>query len=123
MVLDRDATISEAFYSPDGAWLVFRDGTDVAGIHGRLVGTVAGQGDIFAMRTDDGTVVPLVATDFVDHSPTLSPDGRWLAYVSSITGRPEVYVSPFPDTGSGRQQRALLPQRRRRDGGGGCEHG
>jgi Tol biopolymer transport system component len=104
MVLDRDATISEAFYSPDGAWLIFREGTDVAGIHGRLVGTVAGQGDIFAVRTDDGTVVPLVATDFVAHSPTLSPDGRWLAYVTSLTGRPEVYVSPFPDTGSGRQQ-------------------
>ena len=76
----------------------------MAGIDGRLVGTVQGQGNIFAMRTDDGTVVPLVATDFTDHSPTLSPDGRWLAYVTSITGRPEVYVSPFPDTDSGRQQ-------------------
>jgi Tol biopolymer transport system component len=104
MVLDREATISEAFYSPDGAWLVFREGTDVAGTHGRLVGTVGGQGDIFAMRTDDGTVVPLVATDFLAHSPTLSPDGRWLAYVADLTGRSEVYVSPFPDTGSGRQQ-------------------
>jgi len=104
MVLDRNATISEAFYSPEGAWLLFREGTDVAGIDGRLGGTVAGEGHIFAMRTDDGTVLPLVATDFVDHSPTLSPDGRWLAYVTSITGRPEVYVSPFPDTDSGRQQ-------------------
>ena len=56
------------------------------------------------MRTDDGTVISLVATDFLDYSPALSPDGRWLAYVTSLTGRPEVYVSPFPDTGSGRQQ-------------------
>ena len=29
--------------------------------------------------------------------PTLSPDGRWLAYVSNTTGRFEVYVRPFPE--------------------------
>jgi serine/threonine-protein kinase len=28
--------------------------------------------------------------------PTLSPDGRWLAYISSESGREEVYVVPFP---------------------------
>ena len=27
----------------------------------------------------------------------LSPDGRWLAYVSDESGRPEVYVQTFPD--------------------------
>lgn len=30
----------------------------------------------------------------------LSPDGRWLAYMSSESGHPEVYVEPFPQTGS-----------------------
>jgi serine/threonine-protein kinase len=29
--------------------------------------------------------------------PNFSPDGRWLAYCSSETGRPEVYVRSFPD--------------------------
>src|SRR5574341_1469887 len=29
----------------------------------------------------------------------LSPDGRWLAYVSSESGRTEVYVRPFPGLG------------------------
>jgi Tol biopolymer transport system component len=28
-----------------------------------------------------------------------SPDGRWLAYMSSESGKPEVYVEPFPSTG------------------------
>jgi hypothetical protein len=28
-----------------------------------------------------------------------SPDGRWLAYTSDETGRPEVYVRPFPGPG------------------------
>jgi len=30
---------------------------------------------------------------------SLSPDGRWLAHVSSASGRPEVYVRTFPDEG------------------------
>jgi serine/threonine-protein kinase len=34
----------------------------------------------------------------------LSPDGRWLAYHSSESGQPEVYVRPFPNTDSGRWQ-------------------
>ena len=29
-----------------------------------------------------------------------SPDGRWLAYMSTESGKPEVYVEPFPPTGS-----------------------
>lgn len=29
----------------------------------------------------------------------MSPDGRWVAYNSSESGRPEVYVVPFPPTG------------------------
>lgn len=28
--------------------------------------------------------------------PTLSPDGRWVAYCSDVTGAYEVYVKPFP---------------------------
>ena len=28
--------------------------------------------------------------------PQLSPDGRWMAYVSDVTGSPQVYLRPFP---------------------------
>ena len=31
---------------------------------------------------------------------TLSPDGRWLAYVSDESGSNEVYVRPFPNVDS-----------------------
>ena len=41
-------------------------------------------------------------TEFGARSPTLSPDGRWLAYVSNEAGREEIYVRPFPDADSGR---------------------
>ena len=35
-----------------------------------------------------------------EHSPTLSPDSRHLAYVSNQSGQDEVYVRPFPDVES-----------------------
>ena len=93
LVLHTETTLAEGLYSPDGAWLVFRQGD-----------TRVGEGDIYAMRPGvDSTVVSLVATEFLDYSLRLSPDGRWMAYVSNATGRNEVYVSPFPDAGSGRQ--------------------
>src|SRR5262249_17822522 len=40
-------------------------------------------------------------TQFFDYVPKFSPDGRWLAYVSSEEGRQEVYVRPFPAPASG----------------------
>ena len=33
-----------------------------------------------------------------------SPDGRWLAYVSNESGRPEVYVRPYPTVDAGKWQ-------------------
>jgi len=46
--------------------------------------------------------VPLLNTRFDEHSPQLSPNGRWLAYVSSESGRSQVYVRPFPNLTDGR---------------------
>jgi eukaryotic-like serine/threonine-protein kinase len=31
---------------------------------------------------------------------TISPDGRWVAYIAHEAGRPEVFVAPFPWTGT-----------------------
>lgn len=49
----------------------------------------------------DSAAVLLVATEFLERSPALSADGRWLAYASDASGRSEIYVRPFPDVGSG----------------------
>jgi Tol biopolymer transport system component len=37
-------------------------------------------------------VVKLVATEAIERSPVLSPDGKWLAYLSNIGGRVNVWV-------------------------------
>ena len=92
LVLDREATIQEAMYSPDGTWLVFREGASLAA-------AIYGVG-----LPMDSAVVPLEVTEFRESSISLSPDGRWLAYVSNRTGSNEVFVRPFPDAGASLQQ-------------------
>jgi Tol biopolymer transport system component/tRNA A-37 threonylcarbamoyl transferase component Bud32 len=76
--------IQEAVWSRDGRWIVYRTTTR----------------DILARRTTgDTTPVPLLQTpSFQEIEPTLSPDGKWLAYASNESGRFEIYVRPFPDT-------------------------
>ena len=53
-----------------------------------------------------GPIEPLVATRFDESYPAVSRDGRWLAYVSTQTGRAEVYVRAV--VGDGEQVRVSL---------------
>lgn len=46
------------------------------------------------------TLRPYLRGPSDEHSPAVSPDGRWLAYVSNESGRDEVYVQPFPKPGT-----------------------
>jgi Tol biopolymer transport system component len=50
------------------------------------------------------TTRPLLHTTFLEGSPAISPDGRWIAYSSNETGRNEIYVRPFPDVERGKSQ-------------------
>jgi serine/threonine-protein kinase len=54
----------------------------------------------------DRTPQQVLASGFNNFSPALSPDGKWMAYVSDESGRPEVYVRPYPGPG-GRWQVSL----------------
>lgn len=46
-----------------------------------------------------GTPTPFANTAAMENEPVFSPDGRWLAYSTNESGRPEVYVQPFPGPG------------------------
>jgi eukaryotic-like serine/threonine-protein kinase len=52
--------------------------------------------DLMTLTIGETTLAPLLATRANETEPALSPDGRWLAYVSDETGRAEVYVQPYP---------------------------
>jgi serine/threonine-protein kinase len=47
----------------------------------------------------DSTPRPVARTRFGEGSMKFSPDGRWVAYSSDESGRPEVYVQAFPGPG------------------------
>ena len=92
LVLDREVPLQEAVYSPDRTWLVFREGVNQAA-------------DIYAVQLPmDSAVVPLEVTEFQERAFSLSPDGRWLAFVSNRSGPNEVFVRPFPEAGVSLQQ-------------------
>jgi serine/threonine-protein kinase len=89
--LERDVWTTE--WSPSGEWLLI------------AVGDARGNDDILAMRPGiDSTAAPLLADPFDEYTPALSPNGRWLAYVSNESGRAEVYVRPFPNVADGKWQ-------------------
>ncbi len=54
--------------------------------------------DIWVFSSGRGTD-PYVKTEFDDAWAEFSPDGRWMAYASTQSGRYEVYVRPFPGPG------------------------
>ncbi len=60
--------------------------------------------DIWILRfADGGKATPLVATRFSETDGQISPDGKWFAYCSDESGRPEVYVQSFADAANRHQ--------------------
>jgi eukaryotic-like serine/threonine-protein kinase len=84
-------------WSPDGRFLLFTWHQDVSEIWALSVGT-GGQGS--AAKTFP-VVQRVKAANGEARIGAFSPDGRWVAYVSAQSGRPEVYVQRFTETGSG----------------------
>jgi eukaryotic-like serine/threonine-protein kinase len=60
--------------------------------------------DVWLMRLDgDRQSQPLLTTDADESDAKISPDGRWLAYVSDETGRDEIFIRPMGSRGGRRQ--------------------
>jgi Tol biopolymer transport system component len=72
-------------WSPDGRELVITVGR----------GDTLAASHIWRYRFADSSLTPLVVGDDNSMHGTISPDGRWLAYVSDATGAHEVYVAPY----------------------------
>ena len=85
-----DTPIMEALWTPDGKWLVYRDGNRDLGQDVDLY---------YVAPHPDSTAVAILDTPYFEYSPSVSPDGRWLAYTSDESGRAEIYVRPFPGPG------------------------
>ena len=75
-------------FSPDGRMMALEENNPTSRFDIRYV-TLEG----------DGTPVTFLETPFRERSPMISPNGRWLAYLSDESGRDEIYVQPFPEPG------------------------
>jgi hypothetical protein len=85
-----------AFYSDTGH-VVFARGTTIMAAPFR-VAELAVTGEPVAMIENVRHPNPdIVATEYAEFDPSLSPDGRWLAYSSNRTGRPEIWGQGYPN--------------------------
>jgi len=77
-------------WSPDGRFIAMQSAGE------------GGQTDIWILPVGEGgggEPEAFATTPFAEEGPSFSPDGRWLAYTSGETGRPEVFVASFPPGG------------------------
>jgi len=76
-------------WSPDGKLLVYR-------AHDPKT-----QYDLWRIATSgEGEPTRFLATPYNESAAAISPDGRWIAYLSDESGRVEVYAQSFPEPGS-----------------------
>lgn len=80
-------------FTPDGKRLSFTE----AGPTNLDLWTVPVERDAEGLHA--GKPEPFLQTPFNERNGVFSPDGRWMAYASDESGRYEVYVRAFPDTG------------------------
>jgi serine/threonine-protein kinase len=79
---------SEGALSPDGASMLIRSSGEK---NGR---------DIWYVKVSVDTAPrPFEVTEFDELMPRFSPDGKWVAYISTESGEVAVYVRPFPGPG------------------------
>jgi serine/threonine-protein kinase len=82
----------EVSATPDPDILVVRRGSTAADVRAADIGIV----DL----RDGGSYTPFAATPANENAMALSPDGRWLAYMTDASGQREVVVQPFPQGGA-----------------------
>ena len=73
-------------WSPDGRFVMY--------------GTSGQDQNLFYVRVEgDKTPTPFVQTSFSEYAAQFSDDGKWVAYRSNESGRPEIWIAPFPGPG------------------------
>ena len=83
--------LDEVSFAPDGKTTVLR-----------TLGTSANSRKLLMATNPDSMPKPLVHTDYDNYGAVISPDGKWMAYVSNESRQSEVYVRPFPSVDSAR---------------------
>jgi dipeptidyl aminopeptidase/acylaminoacyl peptidase len=78
----------------DGKWLIYGE---------RGEGAIGGEDAWRLPLVGGGAPSRLLATSATERFERVSPDGRWLAHVSDVSGQSDVWVQPFDGPGARRQ--------------------
>lgn len=93
LLLQNNQMKSPSDWSRDGRYLFFEATSDAN----------TSKADLWVLDMTDRKPTRLTNTDFDEWRTRISPDGRWITYVSDESGRRETYVTSFPLLGE-RQQ-------------------
>lgn len=102
LLLDEVEYLVDAEYSRDGKWLLYQEAYT---LFAARMDEDRARIRLVEFPSDASTPRGSLMRNNGQYTPRLSPDGRWLAYTSDeemtgkSTGRDEVYVRPFPNTG------------------------
>ncbi len=87
--------------APEGFWWPRSFTPDGRELVASLEATGGADWDIWVLPLDgDEQARPLIATKHFEDWGKISPDGRWIAYMSDETGSPEIYVQAYPNLGN-----------------------
>ncbi|HXV63452.1 MAG TPA: hypothetical protein VEK15_22315 [Vicinamibacteria bacterium] len=78
----------------DSLWTYTPDGREILGE--RIAGDAR---RLLSYPIDGGDPRTILQTDGIEIEAALSPDGRFIAYTSDATGRPEIWLRPFDEEG------------------------
>jgi Tol biopolymer transport system component len=88
LLLKTDETKIPDDWSPDGKFIVYESRNPKTKL------------DLWLLPTSgDRQPVRFLQSEFNEQQAQFSPDGKWIAYTSDVSGRPEVYVQTFPASG------------------------
>ena len=94
-LLEHAGLMHPSSFSPDGRWLAYHELNPQTAFDIWVAPFDASDPD----HPKLGKPQPFLNTPFAERDPSFSPSGRWIAYTSTESGRPEVYVRPFPGPG------------------------
>ena len=87
LVADERAQKWPRSWSPDGQTLLFDQRDPDSGVTG-----------VWSVPLDRPTdAAPFLTSPFQGWNAAFSPDGRWVAYQSNESGRPEIWVTSYPE--------------------------
>jgi dipeptidyl aminopeptidase/acylaminoacyl peptidase len=88
LLLEAKDRLAPDTWTPDGKSLVYNADADIW----------------LLPLTGDRTPVPLARSPFTEAGGVVSPDGRWMAYLSNESGSRQIYIQAFP---SGARKQAI----------------